>query len=256
MMCTAQDIHMIQAFPMARLTSYDRHHSNAFSFARNPGALGVIEKFSAGIYSERRFMLQELTQVNMMAAIPSSLGNFGIKFQRFGNAGYSETQAGIAYARKLGTMVSLGVGFNYFLRNIPNYKFPSKIIAETGMILHLPGGMSAGVHIYHPAALFMGNNNGDVSSMYSFGLGYAPSEKFLLVADLQKTEDQPVNIHSGFHYRIVHGVSVSAGITSAASSFYLGAGFLLKSIHITVCSAVHPVLGWSPGLMLVYNPSK
>jgi hypothetical protein len=47
------------------------------------------------------------------------------------------------------------------------------------------------------------------------------------------------------------------GIASATSTFYLGAGFIWNGLRIDVSAALHPALGITPGMLLIYNsPEK
>jgi hypothetical protein len=252
----AQNFELVQSIPMARLSTYFPKHLGAVSFALNDASLAEIKNIHAVIASERRFLMEELTQYAAMIAVPLPFVNAGLKLDRFGGVLMNETKLGLVFARKLSPFVSLGIQFNYYSRNIRTYYNHAALNAGAGLILHLSDQMVAGVHIYNPTSVRLGKTGERIPSMYSTGIGYAPSEKFLIAADLQKIEDQPVNIHTGVHYCIVQRVCVSMGITSAASSFYLGIGCKVNDFIITVSAGMHPILGWSPGLMLAFNNGK
>lgn len=252
----AQNFELVQSFPMARLSTYFPEHPGAASFALNDACLGEMKNMNAVIAAERRFLMEEFTQYAAMIAMPLKFANAGLKLDRFGGALMSETKVGLVFARKLSPFISLGIQFNYFVRGIQSYESQSAINAGAGMILHLSDQLVAGVHIYNPTSVRLGKTGGKIPSLFSTGLGYSPSEKFFLVADLQKIEDQPVNIHTGVHYCIVQRVCVSMGMTSAASSFYFGTGFQFNDFTVTASAGMHPILGWSPGLMLAFNNGK
>jgi hypothetical protein len=59
-------------------------------------------------------MLNELNLFSASFALPTQSGNFGLQLHHFGNSVYSETQAGIAYGRKLSDYIDIGIQFNYY----------------------------------------------------------------------------------------------------------------------------------------------
>lgn len=76
------------------VVSYSQMHSDVFSFTVNQAALANSNSISAGIFSERRFFLQELSLVQVAFVLPSSSGNFGISGSYFGGVDYNEAQIG------------------------------------------------------------------------------------------------------------------------------------------------------------------
>jgi hypothetical protein len=51
-------------------------------------------------------------------------------------------------------------------------------------------------------------------------------------------------------------VFTRAGITSATTTFYFGAGYLVNGLRITVTAVHHAYLGLSSGLSVLYNAQK
>ena len=47
-----------------------------------------------------------------------------------------------------------------------------------------------------------------------------------------------------------------AGFTSAASSYFLGLGVMLKNFRLDATASVHPQLGITPGLLLLFKGSE
>ena len=256
MFARSQSFQLVQSFPLARITTYQPASQDAVFFATNAASLAGMKKFSAVVASEKRFQLEELTQVSALVGLPFKFGNIGLKLDRFGNELMNETQAGILFAKRLSPEVSLGIEFNYYVRGFESFEKQSAINAGLGLQLHLSDHLVTGVHIYNPTRVQVNKTGERLPYRYSMGIGYAPSGKIFLVTDLQKIEDQPVNIHTGVHYCIVPRVSVSMGITSAASSFYLAIGYRFNNMIIMGSAGLHPYLGLSPGLLLAYNGGK
>jgi len=66
-----------------------------------------------------------------------------------------------------------------------------------------------------------------------------------------------VNVNIGLQYSFDKKLFARAGISTATSSFYLGLGFVLNGFRIDVTASLHPSLGVTPGMLLIYNsPEK
>jgi hypothetical protein len=216
-----------------------------------------MKNASAGVYGERRFMLDELSLYQLAIAVPTNSGNFGVKAGYFGFSDYNESQMGLAYARKLGTKVDVGVQFNYNGIQISGYGNSSAINFEIGTILHLTDKLNAGVHAYNPVGGKFGKNAEEkIASVYTFGIGYEASDKFFVSAEIEKEENQPVNVNAGTQYRFLPQFMARAGISTNTSNVYAGVGLFLKTFRLDVMASYHPQLGVTPGLLLLYDFKK
>lgn len=253
----AQTIRTPVAAPFLRVNTYSKEHANAFSFTANQAALASINNFSAGLYSERRFMLKELSFYSAAVAMPTSSGNFGLQGNYFGYASSNETGLGLAYGRSLGDKVAIGVQFNYYSYKIAGYGSASSVNAEGGVLLHLTDALSAGLHVYNPTGIGIGKSKEEkLPAIFSVGFGYDVSKKFFIGAEAEKIEDQPLNVNVGAHYYFDAKLFASAGMASAASSYYFGFGVAWQTMQLNAVASFHPQLGVTPGLMLVFCPSK
>lgn len=238
------------------LGAYSNYHSDVFSFHTNQAALGKIKMLSAGIYGEKRFLLNELGLYDAAVVLPTSSGNFGLDARYYGFSDYNESQVGLAYGRNLGSKVDVGVQFNYYNVRIAGYGNASAINFEIGTIFHLTDNLNAGLHVYNPVGGTLGKNDEEkLASVYSMGFGYDASEKFFMSIEIEKEEDKPVNVKAGLQYKFLPQLLTRIGISSATSSLYFGIGFGLKSIRFDVTASYHPQLGITPGLLLVFSPS-
>jgi hypothetical protein len=251
----AQTVHRPAAALYTGLGAYSVTHADAFSFTANQASLAQLKNTCAGIYSEKRFLLKELAL--LLAALPTRSGNFGLAAGYFGFSGFNETRIGLAYARSLGTKVDIGLQFNYYGVNISGYGSGSSVNVELGTLLHLTEQVHAGVQISNPFGSKLGKNGQEkLASIYSFGMGYEPSEKFLTSAVIEKVENHPVNVKAGFQYKFLPQLLFRSGISTAGSELYFGAGLLLKSFRLDVAVSTHPHLGITPGLFLLCNFSN
>ncbi|MDZ4794162.1 MAG: hypothetical protein SGI83_07780 [Bacteroidota bacterium] len=237
------------------LGAYSIQHADVFSFTANQASLAQLKNTAAAVYAERRFLLTELTNYTAVAGIATSSGNFGIKANYSGFTDYNETQLGLAYGRKLGTKLDIGAQFNYNSIRISNgYGSASAISFELGTVLHLSDKLHTGLHINNPVGGKFGKDQQEkLSSVYGFGIGYEASEKFFISTEIEKEEDQPVNVNAGFQYKFIPQLLVRAGMASATSTAWLGLGLTVKSFRLDLTTSYHPQLGITPGILMMFN---
>jgi hypothetical protein len=206
------------------------------------------------VYGERRFLLEELNQFTAVVAVPAGGGTFAVQGDYFGFSTYNENQLGLAYGRKVSNQVDVGVKFNYYTVRISGYGNASAINFEAGTILHLTDNLHAGVHVYNPLSSKLGkNSNEKLASVYRIGLGYEASEKVFLSSELVKQEDQPVSVNAGLQYNISPNVFLRGGISTLANNSYFGVGLQLGFARVDLNTAYHPQLGFTPGVLLLFN---
>lgn len=202
-------------------------------------------------------MQKGLDYYQLAVSIPTALGQAGVKTVYAGGEGYSETQLGLAYARRLGSLVSLGVQFNYNGVSAAGYGNAGIISAEAGLLLHVTGKLHAGIQVSNPVGGRFGYDKKEqLPSVYKTGLGYEVSEQFFIGIELVKEEGQPLNVQTGICYRFLHFLTARAGVQSANGSFYLGIGLIKKSFRIDVVANYHNQLGYTPALVLLFTGPK
>ena len=234
------------------LGAYSNTNIDVFSFHANQASLAKMNNTSAGIYGEKRFLLNELGLYDAAVAVPTSSGNFGLDARYYGFSDYSESQLGLAYARSLGTRIDVGVQFNYYDVHIGGYGNASTINFELSTILHLTDNLNAGLHVCNPIAGKLGKNEEEkLASIYSAGIGYEASENFFISIEIEKEEDKPVNINAGLQYKFLQQLLARLGVSAATSTMYLGIGFGWKTMRLDVTAGYHPQLGITPGLLLI-----
>lgn len=236
------------------LGAYSLNHVDVFSFTANQASLAQLKNTAAGVYGERRFLLSELNNYTTAIGLTTNSGNFGLKAGYYGFSDYNETQLGLAYGRKLGKKVDIGAQFNYHGIRIAGYGNAAAISFELGTILHLTDRLHAGVHVNNPVGGKFGKDQQEkLSSVYAAGFGYEASEKFFVSAEIEKEEDQPVNVNAGLQYKFIPQLLARVGMSSATSSAWIGVGLTLKSFRLDVTTSYHQQLGITPGLLLLFN---
>lgn len=253
----AQTLHRPVAAVYTGLGAYSTGHADVLSFTANQASLAQIKNSAVALYGERKFLLSELNSYTALVGIPSGPGCFGLKANYTGFTAYNETQLGLAYARKLGKKMDAGAQFNYNGISISSgYGNASALSFELGTVMHVSEKLHAGIHVNNPVGGKFGKNGEKLSSVYTFGLGYEASEKFFVSTEIVKEEDRPVNINAGMQYKFIPRLLARAGISSAASSAWLGLGLTVRSFRLDISTNYHPRLGFTPGLLLLFELNR
>lgn len=253
----AQSVRQPVAVFYPAVTTYSTKWKDAFSLRANTAALAGIESFSAGVFSERRFLLEELSSYSLAAALPTSSGNFGLAADMFGSSLLRETTVGLAYARRLGKQLDVGLRFNYVGLTTAGYGSASTITFDGGALIRLTENVQLGAHFSNPVRMKFGKEGEErMPAVYSFGLGYDASDQLFIGAEIQKVEDQPVSLNASLQYLFAERLLARGGVSSATSVYYLGFGVMLKNLRVDATAAFHPYLGVTPGLLLIYNRPK
>lgn len=233
--------------------TYTQQQTNAFSFTANQAALAHATTLMAGLYGERRFLLQDLSWYQVAATLPTRSGNFGLKGTYFGNVIHTEMEVGLAYGRKLGDKVAVGGQFNYYTQRVPQYYTASALSIEAGILLKLNEQVQAGFHMYNPNGTPLSKTEEKLPAIYTVGFGYTPSDRLIVSSEVQKIEDENINFRAVVCYQFDKRLYAKAGISSANAVYSIAGGVKLSSIALEVATSIHPQLGMSPGLMILFH---
>lgn len=253
-LCPAQTVRIPVSAVYNRITAYSNKQADALSTKTNQASLTNISTISGGVYGERRFMLEELSLYEAAVAVPTSSGTFGLRGGYFGSSDYNESNIGLAYGRKLGGKVSVGAQFNYYSFSVAGYGHASSINFEVGTLVDVSDQLHVGFHVYNPLGSELNKGEAEkLPAIYTAGLGYDASDKVFIGAEIQKVEGKDIGVNAGLHYGIGSNLFARAGFASANETYYLGLGVLLKNFRLDATASVHPQLGITPGLMLLFK---
>jgi hypothetical protein len=251
----AQSLRSSISMPYLGLGAYSTKQIDPFSFTSNQAALAQIKTGGIGIFGERKFLLAENSNYGIAAAFKTKqLGNFGVQINYAGFTNFNEQKVGVAYARSLGSKIDIGAQFNYYGYKIPAYNNASTINFEIGAIAHVSEKLNIGLHVYNPVAGKLDKAGEEkLSSVYKLGFGYDASDNFYFSTEIVKEESQSLNVNAGVQYHFEKKFFARAGFRADNSTGYAGAGFLYKNLRLDIAASLHPQLGVSPGLLLIYN---
>jgi len=228
-------------------------HTGAASIYLNQAGMTSVHDMAFDISAERRFNLSELTQVSLVAIKSFRFGTVGLVASSFGFDQYNEQKIGFAYARRLSGNISIGGQFDLLRYNIDNIGSKNVFSFETGMIAHINKQITVGAHIFSPVHVKI-NDIDKISARFRTGLKYSPSNKVFLLAEVDKSIDQDMELRFGISYIPIKTLTLMTGVNTTLSSFHFGLQ-LHFSDHYSIATALgtNHILGNSPSISLQYQ---
>jgi len=234
----------------AAVTLYD-----FWAVSHNQAGLARIDRPTAGVYFENRFMTQELSLGAGAFVLPTKSGVFGLSFNVFGFELYSESKVGLAYARTFGERLSTGVQLNYNNTFIANdYGSTGNFTFEAGIIFEIIPKLNIGVHVFNPTATKISDYSDErIASVIRTGLSWKFSEKVFIIVETEKSGNHEPVFRSGIEYHITDPIYIRAGIGTKPTTNSFGFGLELGLLKMDIATSYHHVLGYSPQIGFVYQ---
>ncbi|MEO5968103.1 MAG: hypothetical protein ABIP68_08385 [Ferruginibacter sp.] len=242
----AQEIIKTQSLPYPGSGPYTSE-PDAFSFSANPAALSNYKENLIGVFSERKFLMEENSLYALYLGIPSKHGNFGFFINYSGFSNFNQFQVGGAYGKNLGKF-SAGIQFNYYKTKIFGYGNENALSASVGLLFKINSQFYTGVQISNFVQGKLSSNR--QPKIIKFGFGYQPSASVFVSMDILKEENISGNVlmllRYNYNKRFHSGLSFNAG-NITASCF---AGISWNNYRIDISAGYHQHLGISPGVTL------
>ncbi|RYY62939.1 MAG: hypothetical protein EOO05_00860 [Chitinophagaceae bacterium] len=233
--------------------SYNQRQNDAFCFSSNTAALARCSTLAAGLSAERPYGITSLARFHLAAIIPARSGSVGVQAAYFSAMPYRETVVSLAYGRKLGSVVDLGVQAAMARTSVPAYAARSYFTASAGLILHLTSQVSSGWNVSVP------RQGGGIaqallpSPRYSMGIAYDASVLWSAAMEISRDAGSGFVAGTGFIYRPHRLICIRMGFTTGGPPVWFGIGYELKMIRLDITASVHDRLGFSPAIGLQYQ---
>lgn len=221
----------------------------------NQAGLANVESPSIGLDYYNHFWLSETGTQRGAFVLPTRSGNFSLSYQRYGYALYSENNLGLAFARKLGELVSAAVQFDYlFYHQSEAYGNRGAFLIETGIIAQLTSEFSVGLHLYNPTRVKLADYQDErVPTLMRFGLAYYFSPWVLLSVETEKNLEQKARFKCGLQYEPVKSLFLRTGLMTQPNVFTAGLGYQIKNFTTDLAFISHETLPLSSQIALTYK---
>lgn len=236
-------------------SAYTAVRGDYWGLQANPASLVGMETMQAGVFIERRFLLEQMNHGNVGFAMPFLDRHVaGITFGGFGFGGYSDSQIGLAYGAKVIDQLSLGVRMNYRRTSIVNYGAAAALVIDAGLNALITKGLTFGFSVSNANQARLNREIFEqIPTTLDFGLAYQASDKVLIVADVEKQVNYPYSFRGGIEYAIIPVLKARVGASTQPVTLNAGLGLDVKNFQVDWSNSYHEYLGYTPALSLSYK---
>ncbi len=233
--------------------------SDFWSLYHNPAGIAGIGQMQVGAFFEQRFFLKELTYGGAGFVAPfGEQQAIGVSLSSFGFSAYRENQASVAYGIRLFDKVSFGASFHFANIAITDYGNGNAFFANVGLRYELSSTLSLGVSAYNVNRARLRTQTGEdyIPTQLTAGIAYYPTDKVLIVVDVQKDIDHPISFRGGIEYALLPALKIRTGVSTEPLTYNIGLGLEYQRLQLDIAFGVHEQLGLSPFLSLAYPLEK
>ena len=225
-----------------------------WSVQKNQAGISLINKPTASIAYENRFLIKEIATKSAVFALPVNKYVIGAAFQSYGVKAYSETRTSLSLARAFGPKLLTAITINYHQIQIINYGNSKAFSVEVGLQYQALKNLWLGAHISNPnSSRFHENTDQIIPAHIQFGGHYRFSEQLLISSEFEKILDSEADFKTGLEYKIIKAFALRGGVSMNPFKQYAGFGLELSDLLFDFGISSHPVLGYSPQISLGYE---
>jgi hypothetical protein len=219
-----------------------------WSALNNPGALGLLNHFGAGLLHEQRFLVKETAVSSLVGTFPLLGNGVGLSLSNAGFSGYGENRFGIAIGRKLAAGFALGISVSGHLLRFPEaYTNLLALTGDLGLCVRPAKDLSLGFHVFN-LTFSTWNNEAHTALpvVFSLGAAYVVAASVQLFAEITKDVYEPARAKFGTEISILQRLLLRVGLISQPFEIHFGLGYAYKNCRFDVALSRHHTLGYSP----------
>ena len=225
-----------------------------WSVNNNQAGMAFYDKTSVGAYFENRYLVKEAGTQTGAFLLKTKSGVFGATVGYTGDANFSTTKAGLAYALKLGKRFSAGVQLDYIGTTLGDeYGSRSNFTFDAGIMVLITDQLTFGAHTFNPMHVKLSDyNNESIPTTMNAGFGFTFSDRLLLTAEACKNSEFPMEFRSGLECKLGKVAFARVGLSTNPARYTFGFGLEMKKFTLDMSSSVHSQLGYSPQVSMQY----
>ena len=227
--------------------------SDVWSTFHNQAGLTGIEQFSAGVFYESRFMVDELSLAAGSLILPVNTGTFGFSFFQFGKGSFKENRVALAFAKQLSEKFSAGIQLDYFSQRLPeNNSAFGFATFEAGVIYSPNKKLFLGTHVFNPISNGIETAEGKQKSPTIFRIGghYQFDEMILVTVETQKDLKNPFLFKTGIEFSPVQNLALRFGVSGKPVNYTAGMGYSFGKVTTDIGFSYHGNLGLTPSVSI------
>jgi hypothetical protein len=221
----------------------------------NPAALAFLDRPCVNLQAENPWLVPELAAGGLSFCFPAGAGTFALSFSQNGYEAFHESQAGLSYGKSLGKNVKAGVNLDYRrIKQYGDYGSLYAFIPSLGIQILPLSGLVLGLQVSNPAGQgYYPHGYIKYPTLIKAGLAYQPEKDILFCFDLNSEWGCNTVYCGGIEYNFEKRFAFRLGLSSSPRMKYsLGLGYSGKNLRTDFAVSHHPVLGFSPSLMITF----
>lgn len=219
-----------------------------WSVNNNQAGMAFYDRTAAGLYYENRFLINEMAVQAGAFTLKTKHGMLGASVSYSGDANYSTTKAGLAYALKFGNRFSAGIQLDYIATVLgEDYGKRNNITFDAGIMVKITEQITFGAHTYNPMHVQLSEyNNESIPATLNAGFAFTFSDNLLITAEAYKNSEFPIEFRSGLEYKLGRIAYARVGLSTNPARYTFGIGIQMKNLSFDLSSSIHTQLGYSP----------
>lgn len=228
---------------------------DVWASTNTPAALGQVKNFRAGVWTERRFNVRELSNGALAFAIPlGKSGVLGAGLYQFGiSKYYTQQNITLSYGLKLSKQISAGVGMHVLHTKIDYYGSQITGIGELGFNYYPTQTLAVGLNIWNPApAKIISYQDERLPTILRASAKKDISKNVILITEVSQQLNKPLSLRGGVEYVPTKNVELQLGVRTNPMVYSFGLGVIYQGVKLHIGFGVYEVLGASPDVSLEY----
>ena len=229
--------------------------SDPWSTFHNQAGLASFDDFSAGIFYESRFMIDELSHMAGTFVAPVKAGTFGFSFSQFGKGTYKEHKVGLAFAKQLSKKLNAAIQLDYLSTRFPeNEKAFGFATFEVGIIFAATDDLFFGAHVFNPISngFDLPEGTQKMPGVFRVGGHYQFPQMVLVTFETEKNFKNPFLIKTGIEFSPVKDLALRFGVSGKPVKYSAGIGYSIGKISTDIGFSYHGNLGLTPAVSIQF----
>jgi hypothetical protein len=230
---------------------------NCWATSYNPAGLAGISGFQCSVFIvPEQFGLQELKTSAIAAAAPLSFAAMGITAEKFGFDLYSETEFGLAFARRIDRNISAGLSFQYYRLDIARYGTANSFFISGGLMAHILERVDVGFSANNITAAHLGRTGEKMPQVMNLGACWHPYHDLQISMEMEKDVRFPSSLKMGIEQLVFSVIALQAGVANNPDKYSFGIAAEYSLFEFGYAGYSHPDLGWTHQIELSFKLDK
>lgn len=227
--------------------------SDPWNTFHNQAGLARLENFSAGVFYESRFFVDELSHTAGTIVAPIKGGTFGFSFSQFGKGTYKEHKVGLAFSKKLTKKLNAAIQLDYLSARFPeNDRANGFATFEAGVVYAATDDLFFGAHVFNPISNGFDTPEGvqKMPAVFRVGGHYQFPKMVLVTFETEKNLENPFIIKSGIEFSPIKNLALRFGVSGKPVNYSAGIGYVTGKISTDIGFSYHGNLGLTPSVSI------